>query len=77
MARIRVYQGPGDLHPTVTVAETGERIRGVMQVDYESSGEGFGTIMLELVAGLLDGHEVDLTIDAEVKAEDDSKGEGA
>lgn len=70
MARVRVYQGTDDLHPTVTVAETGERIKGVMQVDYESSGEGFGTITLELVAGLRDGHEVDLTIDAEVNAED-------
>lgn len=70
MARIRVYQGPDDLHPVVTVAETGDRIRGVMRVEYDAPGGGLGTITLELAAGLLDGHEVDLTIDAEVNAGD-------
>lgn len=77
MARIRVYQGPDDLHPVVTVAETGERIKGVMRVDYASSGEGFGSITLEFAAGLWDGHEVDLTIDAEVNVADRTEAEDA
>jgi len=77
MARIRVYQGPGDLHPTVTVAETGERIKGVMNVNYEAEGGGFGTITMELAAGLDVGHEIDLTIDAEVKAEGQAEEEDA
>lgn len=69
MAKIRVYQGPDDLFPSVTVAETGERIRNVRSVQYEAGPEPFGELTLVLNTGV-DGHEVDLTIDVQVKDED-------
>lgn len=61
MATLRVYQGPEDMHPTVTIRETGEPLKGVRRVEYEHLSGEWPLLTLELVPGIV-GNEIDLTI---------------
>lgn len=63
---IRIEQKKGEFQPRVMNAETGERIKGVISVEYQSESGQLGTLTLELAAM---EHEVDITLDIDVKQE--------
>ncbi|HEU0164488.1 MAG TPA: hypothetical protein VFQ54_05535 [Thermomicrobiales bacterium] len=64
MAHIRIEQNKDEFHPRVLIAETGERIKGIVSVAYHSDQEQFATLSIELAAML---HEVDITLDVDVE----------
>lgn len=63
-ATVRIVQNKGEFSPRVMIAETGERIKGVISVEYQSESGNLGRLTLELAAM---EHEVDISLDVDVK----------